>query len=109
MGKPMCKNLIKAGYSLVVMDRSESAVAEVVVCGAQSAPTPKAVAELTDIFITMLPNSPQVKEVILGENGIIEGARKGSIVIDMSSIALLVSREVAGKLAEKGIDMLDVR
>jgi 2-hydroxy-3-oxopropionate reductase len=107
MGKPMSKNLIKAGYSLVVMDMNQAAVAEVVACGAQSASTPKEIAEQTDIIITMLPNSPQVKEVVLGENGIIEGAKVGSVVIDMSSIAPLVSREVAAKLAEKGIDMLD--
>jgi 2-hydroxy-3-oxopropionate reductase len=107
MGKPMSKNLIKAGYSLVVMDRNEAAVAEVVACGAQSAATPKEVAQLSDIIITMLPNSPQVKEVVLGENSVIEGAKAGSVVIDMSSIAPLVSREVAAKLAEKGIDMLD--
>jgi 2-hydroxy-3-oxopropionate reductase len=65
------------------------------------------VAEQADVIITMLPNSPQVKEVILGESGVIEGARKGAVVIDMSSIAPLVSREVAGKLAEKGVEMLD--
>ena len=107
MGKPMSKNLIKAGYSLVVMDRNQDAVAEVVACGAQSAASAKEVAEQADIIITMLPNSPQVKEVVLGEGGIIEGARKGSVVVDMSSIAPLVSREVAQKLAEKGVDMLD--
>lgn len=107
MGKPMSKNLIKAGYELVVMDKNQSALAEVVAAGAQSATTPKEVAEQTDIIITMLPNSPHVKEVVLGENGIIEGAKAGAIVIDMSSIAPLVSREVAESLAVKGIEMLD--
>ena len=107
MGKPMSKNLLKAGYELVVLDRNQDALAEVVAAGAQSATTPKEVAEQTDIIITMLPNSPHVKEVVLGENGIIEGAKTGTIVIDMSSIAPLVSREVAEKLAEKGIEMLD--
>jgi 2-hydroxy-3-oxopropionate reductase len=107
MGKPMSKNLIKAGYTLIVLDKNVSAVAEVVACGAQSASSAKEVAQQSDIIITMLPNSPQVKEVVLGENGVIDGVRKGSIVIDMSSIAPLVSREIAGKLAEKGIDMLD--
>jgi 2-hydroxy-3-oxopropionate reductase len=107
MGKPMSKNLIKAGYKLIVFDKNESAVAEIVACGALSATSAKEVAEKSDIIITMLPNSPQVKEVILGEHGVIDGARKGAVVIDMSSIAPLISREISGKLAEKGIEMLD--
>ncbi|MCW2487276.1 2-hydroxy-3-oxopropionate reductase [Candidatus Symbiopectobacterium sp. NZEC127] len=107
MGKPMSKNLIKAGYSLVVSDRNSAVVAEVVAAGATAADTAKAVAEQSDIIITMLPNSPHVKEVVLGENGVIDGAREGSIVIDMSSIAPLASREIAAALAEKGIEMLD--
>jgi 2-hydroxy-3-oxopropionate reductase len=107
MGKPMSKNLLKAGYELVVCDVVKAAVDEIVAAGAKSVPTPKAVAEQADIVITMLPNSPHVKQVVLGENGVMEGAKKGSIVIDMSSIAPLVSREVAEKLAAKGIEMLD--
>lgn len=107
MGKPMGKNLIKAGYDLTVMDRNQAAVAELVTAGAKSAPTAKAVAEQVDIIITMLPNSPHVKEVVLGENGILEGAKPGTVFMDMSSIAPLVSRELATKLAEKGVDMLD--
>lgn len=107
MGKPMSKNLLKAGYELVVCDVVKAAVDEVVAAGAKAAATPKAVAEQCDIIITMLPNSPHVKQVVLGENGVIEGAKKGAIVIDMSSIAPLVSREVAAKLAEKGVEMLD--
>jgi len=107
MGKPMSKNLIKAGYNLIVVDRNQSAVDELVAAGAKSTASGKTVAEQADIIITMLPNSPHVKEVVLGENGILEGARKGTIFIDMSSIAPLVSRELAAKLAEKGVDMLD--
>jgi 2-hydroxy-3-oxopropionate reductase len=107
MGKPMSKNLLKAGYELVVCDVVKAAVDAVVATGATAADTPKAVAEQTDIIITMLPNSPHVKQVVLGANGIIEGAKQGAIVIDMSSIAPLVSREVAQKLSEKGIEMLD--
>lgn len=107
MGKPMSKNLLKAGYELVVMDKNQAAVEEVVNAGAKAANTPKAVAEQVDIIITMLPNSPHVREVVLGENGIIEGAKQGAVVIDMSSIAPLVSRELAQKLTEKGIEMLD--
>jgi len=107
MGKPMCKNLLKAGYQLVVFNRSKGSVDELVAAGAEAALNPKAVAEQSDVIITMLPNSPQVKEVILGESGVIEGARQGAVVIDMSSIAPLVSREIAAKLNEKGIEMLD--
>lgn len=107
MGKPMSKNLLKKGYELVVCDVVKAAVDEVVACGAQVAATPKEVAAQTEIIITMLPNSPQVKQVVLGAEGIIEGAKPGTIVIDMSSIAPLVSREVAAKLAEKNIEMLD--
>lgn len=107
MGKPMSKNLLKAGFELVVLDRNQPAVDEVVAAGAKSAASPKEVAAQSDIVITMLPNSPHVKEVVLGENGVIEGAKAGTIVVDMSSIAPLVSREIAAKLAEKGIEMID--
>ncbi|MBP1763679.1 MAG: 2-hydroxy-3-oxopropionate reductase [Firmicutes bacterium] len=107
MGKPMAKNLLKAGYELVVCDVVKAAVDEVVAAGAQAVATPKEVAEQTNVIITMLPNSPHVKQVVLGENGIIEGAKPGATVVDMSSIAPLVSREVAAKLAEKGIELLD--
>lgn len=107
MGKPMSKNLVKAGYSLVVRDFNEQNEAELVELGAATAKTPKAVAEQCDVIITMLPNSPHVKEVALGENGIIEGAKPGTVLIDMSSIAPLASREIHEALAEKGIKMLD--
>ena len=107
MGKPMSKNLLKAGYELVVSDINKAAVDVLVAAGAKSAATPKEVAAQVDVVVTMLPNSPHVKTVVLGENGIIEGAKKGTIVADMSSIAPLVSREVAQKLAEKGVEMLD--
>lgn len=107
MGKPMSKNLLKAGYQLVVCDLVKAVVDELVAAGAQAAATPKEVASQVEIIVTMLPNSPHVKQVVLGENGIIEGAKAGCIVVDMSSIAPLVSREIAAKLAEKGIEMLD--
>lgn len=107
MGKPMSKNLLKAGYELVVCDINTAAVGEVVTAGAQVAATPKEVAAQTDIIITMLPNSPHVKQVVLGENGVAEGARAGAILVDMSSIAPLVSREISSQLADKGIEMLD--
>jgi 2-hydroxy-3-oxopropionate reductase len=107
MGKPMSRNLLKAGYPLVVYDIVAAAVEEVVSAGAEKGISPKDVAAKADVMITMLPNSPHVKEVVLGRNGIIEAARPGSILIDMSSIAPLVSREVAARLAEKKIRMLD--
>jgi 2-hydroxy-3-oxopropionate reductase len=107
MGKPMSMNLIRAGHKLVVLDRNQEALAEAVAAGAELAGTPKEVAERTELVITMLPNSPQVKEVVLGENGLLEAARKGLVLIDMSSIAPLVSRELAAALAAKGMDMLD--
>jgi 2-hydroxy-3-oxopropionate reductase len=107
MGKPMSRNLLKAGYPLVVYDIVPAAVEEVVGAGAEKGASPKDVAAKTDVIITMLPNSPHVKEVVLGKDGIIEAARPGSILIDMSSIAPLVSREVAARLAEKKIRMLD--
>ncbi|WP_034916640.1 2-hydroxy-3-oxopropionate reductase [Erwinia sp. 9145] len=107
MGKPMSKNLIKAGYSLVVRDHNPESVAELVSAGAIAADSAKAVAEQSDIIITMLPNSPQVKEVVLGENGVIDGAKPGTIVIDMSSIAPLASREIHAELAKKNVGLLD--
>ncbi|MBU2027072.1 MAG: 2-hydroxy-3-oxopropionate reductase [Proteobacteria bacterium] len=107
MGKPMSKNLLKAGYPLLVYDIVPEAVDEIVRAGAEKGASPKDVAAKTDVIITMLPNSPHVKEVVLGKNGIIEAARPGSILIDMSSIAPLVSREIAAKIAEKKIRMLD--
>ena len=107
MGKPMAKNLLKAGYELVVYDIVAAPVEEVVGAGAKKGASPKDVAAQGDIIITMLPNSPHVKEAVLGKNGVIEGARKGSIVVDMSSIAPLVAQEVAAELAKKGVEMLD--
>ncbi len=107
MGKPMSKNLLKAGYDLVVMDVNQEAVAEVSAAGAATADSPKAVAEQTEIIITMLPNSPHVKEVVLGKNGVIEGANSGTVVIDMSSIAPLASKEIYGELEKIGVELLD--
>ena len=107
MGKPMSRNLLKAGYELIVFNRSKGAVNEIVAAGAKAAANPREVAEQAEIVITMLPDSPHVREVVLGQAGVIEGAAKGSVVIDMSSIAPLVSREIAARLDEKGIEMLD--
>jgi 2-hydroxy-3-oxopropionate reductase len=107
MGKPMSKNLLKAGHRLVVCDINEAAVEELKQAGAEVGVSPKDVAAKANIIITMLPNSPEVKAVVLGKDGVVEGAQKGSIVVDMSSIAPLVSREVSEALAQKGIRMLD--
>lgn len=107
MGKPMSKNLIKAGYSLVVNDVNKQAVAELAALGAETAESAAEVAQKSDLVITMLPNSPHVKQVVLGKGGVIEGAKPGQIVVDMSSIAPLASKEVGAALAAKGVEMLD--
>ena len=107
MGKPMAKNLLKAGHTLVVYDILDAPVQELVLSGATAGSSPKDVASQTGLIITMLPNSPHVKEAVLGKDGVIEGARPGSVLVDMSSIAPLASRQVAAELAKKGIEMLD--
>ena len=107
MGKPMAKNLIKAGYELTVFDLNSNALEEMVSVGAARGTSSKDVALRTDIILTMLPNSPHVKEVILGKDGVVEGVKEGSILIDMSSIAPLASQEVAEALLKMGVKMLD--
>jgi 2-hydroxy-3-oxopropionate reductase len=107
MGKPMAKNLLKAGKSLVVFDVVASAVDELVKDGAEKAASPAAVAAAADIVITMLPNSPHVREVVSGPNGVLSVVKEGQIVVDMSSIAPLVSRELCGLIEAKGADMID--
>ena len=107
MGLPMAKNMIKAGFPLVVNNRSRGPVEDLVKKGALSADSPRKVAEQSEVIITMLPDSPEVKEVILGEAGVIQGARPGSIMIDMSSINPLMTQEIAKRLREKGVKMLD--
>lgn len=107
MGKPMAKNLLKAGYQLVVYDINTAAIKELTDSGAVEGSHPSDVASRSEVIITMLPNSPEVKEVVLGKNGIIKGVKSGSVFIDMSSIAPLVSREVSEQLRQKGVVMLD--
>jgi len=107
MGKPMALNLLKAGYELVVYDVVATPLAEVVKAGAVAGGSPRDVAEKTEIIITMLPNSPHVREVILGKDGLVDGVKPGSVVIDMSSIAPRVSQDVAAELAKKGVEMID--
>jgi 2-hydroxy-3-oxopropionate reductase len=108
MGKPMCKNLLKkSGDQVVVYDIVEAPVAELVALGAKQAASAKEVAAQSDVIFTMLPNSPHVKAAVLGPNGVLEGAKKGSIIVDMSSIAPSASKEIAAKAAEKGVEMID--
>lgn len=106
MGKPMAKNLLKAGYDLTVFDLNQAAVSEVVEAGANQAKSAREVAGLADVILTMLPNSPHVKQVVF-EGGVLEAAKPGSIFVDMSSISPIASREIAAALLEKGIEMLD--
>lgn len=107
MGKPMAKNLINGGYELIVYNRSHAAVEELLALGARPADSPREVAEQADVVITMLPDSPQVEEVIAGPNGVIEGIRSGSIVVDMSSINPMVIRQLSELLQQKGSHLLD--
>ncbi|MDR2896385.1 MAG: 2-hydroxy-3-oxopropionate reductase [Propionibacteriaceae bacterium] len=107
MGQPMAANLIKAGHQLVVSNRSRPAVDALVALGATAAEGGVAVASQVDLVITMLPNSPEVRSVLLGEGGVIEAAHEGLTVVDMSSIDPIVARDVAGVLAGQGVTMLD--
>jgi 2-hydroxy-3-oxopropionate reductase len=107
MGKPMAKNLLKAEFSIVAYDLNKDAVEDLVKAGALAARSSREVAGLADVIITMLPDSPEVKEVILGKDGVLEGIKPGSVVIDMSSINPLVSQEIEKELRKKGVEMLD--
>jgi 2-hydroxy-3-oxopropionate reductase len=107
MGKPMARNLLKAGYDLTVYDIVGEAVEEVVGDGASGASSSAEVAAATDKIITMLPDSADSERVILGPGGVLEGAKPGSLVIDMSSIAPSVSRRIAAEAEAKGVDALD--
>ncbi len=106
MGRPMAKNLIKAGYVLTVYDKF-APTDDLVALGAVAAKSNKDVAAQSDIIITMLPNSPHVKEAVMGENGVLEGARPGAILVDMSSIAPSASQEICAAAKAKGVTMLD--
>ncbi|WP_394233319.1 2-hydroxy-3-oxopropionate reductase [Niallia oryzisoli] len=107
MGKPMSLNLIKAGHILTVTDLNQEAVKTLVEAGATAAQTAKEVAENSEIIITMLPASKHVQSVVLDENGILAGAKEGSIIIDMSSITPTVSKQLAEEAAKKGVGFLD--
>lgn len=106
MGKPMAKNILKAGYDLTVNNRSQPAVAELVAAGAKHAENLE-IGATCDVVFTMLPNSPQVRSVVLGEGGLAQAMRPGSVLIDSSSINPLASKEIAAALSAKGVEMLD--
>lgn len=107
MGKPMAKNLLAAGYPLTVYNRSSGPMEELAREGATTATSCKAVAQRAETVITMLPDSADSEQVILGKNGVLEGAGKNSVIIDMSSIAPLVSQKIAAEAAMKNVEMLD--
>ena len=108
MGKPMAKNLVKAGYDVLVADKfAPKAVEEVVAAGAKAAASNMEVGEKCDIVITMVPNSPNVKEALFGEDGAARTMGAGKIVLDCSSINPMASREICAELEKKGIEMLD--
>ena len=107
MGKPMALNLVKAGHSLVVYDVVPGPVTELVEAGAEQGSSAGDVASKTEIILTMLPNSPDVKAVVLGPGGVLEGVNAGSILVDMSSIAPLASQEISEELGKHGVAMLD--
>ena len=102
MGRPMAKNLIKAGHELVVCDLNKDAVADLVACGAKAAENGAAVASECDQAITMVQNSPQVRSAVLGKGGIIETAKAGFTLIDMSSIDPVESKKIGEELKAKG-------
>jgi 2-hydroxy-3-oxopropionate reductase len=107
MGRPMTRNLMKAGYSLTVYDVVATAVEEVVTDGARAASSSREVAEKASVVITMLPDSADSEAAILGADGVLSGASSGTVVIDMSSIAPGTSQKIAAACEEKGVDFLD--
>jgi 2-hydroxy-3-oxopropionate reductase len=107
MGKPMARNLIEAGHELVPYSRTRASVDEVAGDGAIAASSPREVAEQADVVILMLPDSPQVRDVLDSDDGLLAGAREGSLVIDMSTISPVVTREIAAECGERGIGWVD--
>jgi 2-hydroxy-3-oxopropionate reductase len=107
MGKPMALNLRRAGYRLVVHSRSPGPVGELVDAGATAASSPAEVAAAVDVVITMLPDSPDVESVVTGENGVLQGAGERTLLVDMSTINPMVSKQIGEKLSGRGARMLD--
>jgi 2-hydroxy-3-oxopropionate reductase len=107
MGKPMAHNLLKAGFAVIVQNRHQEVTDELVAAGASAGVRPREIAASCDVLITMLPDTPQVEEVLLGSEGVIKGAHERLIVIDMSTISPIVTKTLADRLLERGIAMLD--
>jgi len=107
MGKPMAHNLLKAGFSVIAHNRHKEVTCELVAAGALAGNRPGEIAALCDVVITMLPDAPQVEDVLLGSEGVIEGVHDGLIVIDMSTISPIITRTLADRLSEHHITMLD--
>ena len=107
MGRPMARNLMEAGYALVVHNRSPEKAEELAGEGATAAGSPREVAEGCDIIVTMLPDSPQVEEVLAGKGGVFEGVREGALIVDMSTISPVVTEELAAEAKERGASLLD--
>jgi 2-hydroxy-3-oxopropionate reductase len=107
IGKPMARNLMEAGHELTVYNRSPEKAEELGEAGATVAASPREAAENSDVVITMLPDSPQVREVVAGEDGVLEGIGEGSLLIDMSTISPVVTEELAEAVKQKGASMLD--
>ena len=107
MGKPMARNLLKAGYTVAVHNRSRAAVDELAAEGATPATGPREVAEQSDVVITIVPDSPDVEAVVLGPGGVLEGARAGNLLIDMSTIAPGATKRIAAAALEHDVHMLD--
>lgn len=107
MGLPMARNLLKAGYPVVTYNRTSSRTEELAADGATTASSPKEVSEQASVIITMVTDSPDVEEVVLGQNGVIEGIQRDAVLIDMSTISPSVTRAIAERVEEKGGRMLD--
>ncbi len=107
MGQPMARNLIEAGYELVLFNRTKEKAEELAGDNATVADSPKEVAGSADVVITMLPDSPDVARVVAGEDGVLEGVREGALIVDMSTISPVVARDLAEKARERGVSMLD--
>ena len=107
MGKPMAGHLVKAGHTVTVWNRTAAKAADLVKAGAKQAASPKDAAAQSDITIIMVADTPDVRQVVMGENGVLEGARRGSVVVDMSTISPVATRAIADALAARGVEMLD--
>jgi 2-hydroxy-3-oxopropionate reductase len=107
MGKPMSRNLLKAGHSVVVYDVAPAPIAELVTAGAKAASSSREAASEGEVIITMLPDGPEVEAAVLGPGGVLEGASKGAVVVDMSSISPVVAQRVGKECAAKGVEFLD--